>query len=128
MVSDWRSVLAVSLNVGGGVRLIKPAKLYICTQIHYKHDEDGRTTPDVCGHGSIPLSHSGNVVTRTGLHTYLNYQITVYLLLFPRKKAIEGRLYGGLSASYKEKACCCFALLFYVHGKHLRSCRDGQLT
>ena len=20
------------------------------------------------------------------------------------------------------------ALLFYVHGKHLRSCRDGQLT
>ena len=24
--------------------------------------------------------------------------------------------------------CFCFALLFYVHGKHLRSCRDGQLT
>ena len=26
--------------------------------------------------------------------------------------------------------CCCVgvALLFYVHGKHLRSCRDGQLT
>ena len=22
----------------------------------------------------------------------------------------------------------CVALLFYVHGKHLRSCRDGQLT
>ena len=21
----------------------------------------------------------------------------------------------------------CVALLFYVHGKHLRSCRDGQL-
>ena len=21
-----------------------------------------------------------------------------------------------------------FVLLFYVHGKHLRSCRDGQLT
>ena len=21
-----------------------------------------------------------------------------------------------------------FDLLFYVHGKHLRSCRDGQLT
>ena len=20
------------------------------------------------------------------------------------------------------------ALLFYIHGKHLRSCRDGQLT
>ena len=32
MVSDLRSVIAVSLNVGGGVRLIKPAKLYTCTQ------------------------------------------------------------------------------------------------
>ena len=28
------------------------------------------------------------------------------------------------------KLGCCFVvvLLFYVHGKHLRSCRDGQLT
>ena len=25
MVSEWRSVIAMSLNVGGGVRLIKPA-------------------------------------------------------------------------------------------------------
>ena len=23
---------------------------------------------------------------------------------------------------------CFFFVLFYVHGKHLRSCRDGQLT
>ena len=22
----------------------------------------------------------------------------------------------------------CIVLLFYVHGKHLRSCQDGQLT
>ena len=28
----------------------------------------------------------------------------------------------------KDKVCCIVALLFYVHGKHLRSCRDGQLT
>ena len=32
MVSEWRSVIAVSLNVGGGVRLIKPANLCMCTQ------------------------------------------------------------------------------------------------
>ena len=31
VVSEWRSVIAVSLNVDGGVRLIKPAKLYMCT-------------------------------------------------------------------------------------------------
>ena len=68
VVSEWRSVTAVSLNFGGGVRLIKPAKLYMCKQTHYKHDEDGRTAPGVRGHGSVPLSHSGNVVTRIGLH------------------------------------------------------------
>ena len=26
--------------------------------------KDGRTAPGVCGNGSVPLSHSGNVVTR----------------------------------------------------------------
>ena len=62
-------MIAVSLNVGGGVRLIKPAKLYICTQKHYKHNEDGRTAPGVCGNGSVPLSHSENVATRIGIHT-----------------------------------------------------------
>ena len=71
MVSEWRSVIAVSPNVGGSVRLIKPAKLYMCTQTHYKHGEDGRTAPGVRGHGSVPLSHSGNVVTRIGLHTHI---------------------------------------------------------
>ena len=37
---------------------------------HYKHDADGRTAPGVCGNGSVPLSHSGNVVTRIGIHTH----------------------------------------------------------
>ena len=36
---------------------------------HYKHNEDGRTVPGVCGNGSVPLSHSGNVVTKIGIHT-----------------------------------------------------------
>ena len=39
---------------------------------HYKHNEDGHTAPGVCGNGSVPLSHSGNVVTRIGIHTYTN--------------------------------------------------------
>ena len=37
---------------------------------HYKHNEDGRTAPGVCGNGSVPLSHSGNVVTRIGTYTH----------------------------------------------------------
>ena len=45
MVSECRSVNAVSLNVGGGIPHNKPAKLYMCTQKHYKHYEDGRMAP-----------------------------------------------------------------------------------
>ena len=37
---------------------------------HYKHNEDRRTVPGVCGNGSVPLSHSGNFVTRIGIHTH----------------------------------------------------------
>ena len=39
---------------------------------HYKHNEDGCTVPDVCGNGSLPLSYSGNVVTRVGIYTHTN--------------------------------------------------------
>ena len=70
MVSEWQSVTAVSLDIDNGVCLIKLAKLYMCMQTHYKHDEEGRMAPGVHGHGSVQLSHSGNVVTRIGLHTH----------------------------------------------------------
>ena len=39
---------------------------------HYKHNEDERTEPGVCGNGSVPLGHSGNVITRIGIHTHLS--------------------------------------------------------
>ena len=48
---------------------------------HYKHNEDGRTAPGVCGNGSVPLSHSGNVVTRTGIHTHTQWSYSPYLML-----------------------------------------------
>ena len=38
----------------------------------------------------------------------------------------------NVSISNQDFLVCCgsciVVLLFYVHGKHLRSCRDGQLT
>ena len=65
----WRSVNAVSLNVGSGVHLIKRAKEYMCTQTHYKYDKEGHTAPGVCGRDSVPLSHSGltgiNLISKT---------------------------------------------------------------
>ena len=41
MVSEWRSVIAVSLNVGGGVRLIKTGKSVHVHAEHYKHNGAG---------------------------------------------------------------------------------------
>ena len=38
---------------------------------HFKHNKDGRTVPGVCGNGSVPLSHSGDVVTRIETHIHL---------------------------------------------------------
>ena len=38
---------------------------------------------------------------------------------------------SGMNADYelcKMQCVVVVLLLFYVHGKHLRSCRDGQLT
>ena len=43
-----------------------------CARKTLQHNEDGHTAPGVCGNGSVPLSHSGNVVTRIGIHTYTN--------------------------------------------------------
>ena len=40
---------------------------------HYKYNEDGCMAPGVCGNGSVPLSHSGNVVTRME-YTYTHTQ------------------------------------------------------
>ena len=48
---------------------------------HYKHNEDGRPAPGVCGNGSVPLSHSGNVVTRIGIHTHTSTRIWTTRLL-----------------------------------------------
>ena len=81
----WRSVIAVSLNVGSGIRLIKQAKEYMCRQTHYKHNEDGLTAPGVCGRDSIPLSHSGltgiNLISKTiAPPIYKLYQIAMVIL------------------------------------------------
>ena len=70
VVSEWGSVIAMSLNVVGGLRLMKPAKQYMSTQTQYKHNEDRCTALGVRDYGSILLSHSGNVITRIGLHTF----------------------------------------------------------
>ena len=78
------------MKIGGGVRLIKPAKLYMCMQTHYKHNEDGRTAPGVCGHGSVPLSHGGE-------RRYENWITHNYTEIKCGFKARFSKLYNAIS-------------------------------
>ena len=58
--------------------------------VHAKHyNEDGRTAPGVCGNGSVPLSHSGNVVTRIGIHIHTLH----WKILSTPYKGVTGRLF-----------------------------------
>ena len=66
---------------------------------HYKHNEDGRTALGVCGNGSVPLSHSGNVVTRIGIHT----QTPVDIL-----GAKVGRVYVNKQTCNNHMVLCIF--------------------
>ena len=50
-----------------------------------KNCVDGRTVPGVCGNGSVPLSHSGNVVTRIGSHTHDKELLSIKV--YPHVKA-----------------------------------------
>ena len=89
---------AVLLNVGSGIPIIKPAKLYMCTQKHYKHDKDACTALGVCGNG--PLSYSGNVVTRIGLYTHTEIKVTDRNS-FSRREAKRHQSLESISLSLK---------------------------
>ena len=56
-------MIVVPLHVGGGVRLLSKRQNCTCARKNYQHNEDGHTASGVLGHGSVPLSHSGNVGT-----------------------------------------------------------------
>ena len=55
---------------------------------HYKHNEDGRTAPGVCGNGSVPLSHSGYVVTRIGIHTHTHRGLGLARKGYPYQRVV----------------------------------------
>ena len=65
--------MAVSLNIDHGVRLIKLSKLYMCTQKHYKYNKDRCTVPDVYVSFSVPLIHSGHVITKLDYNNNKSY-------------------------------------------------------
>ena len=70
VVSELWSMTAVSLKIGHDQRWRPPYQAGQMVHMHakhYEHSEDGIRAPRVCAHGSIPLNHSGNVITRIGL-------------------------------------------------------------
>ena len=52
---------------------------------HYKHNKDRCTAPGVCGNGFVPLSHSGNVVTRIRTHTHTHTRLKQFSRSFQRE-------------------------------------------
>ena len=79
--------------------------------------------PGICYHGFVPLTRYENW-TKILLTEHLvvkcrnvsNYANEMANIVDPDQTAPAGAVVVVV------------ALLFYVHGKHLRSCRDGQLT
>ena len=69
---------------------------------------------------SLELPHRGN-----------SNEYTQYTIFNVKKKKEKITLVGPKSAAtrfFSKDLLFVVALLFYVHGKHLRSSRDGQLT
>ena len=64
---------------------------------------------------------------------YFLSPLTLFFLAIPTSITERPLLIGykgddDLLSNPYSVHCCFVALLFYVHGKHLRSWRDGQLT
>ena len=74
----------------------RPDYKYVVNFFFLHRPEDGRTAPGVCGNGSVPLSHSGNVVTRIGIHTHILHRpdlLRVWLYT-PVRKLISVKFVG----------------------------------
>ena len=69
--------------------------------------------------------------TLTYMREQLQYGYIMYIhnILTQNYLVLKTLLYAliELKVIYQKKVVV-VVLLFYVHGKHLRSCRDGQLT
>ena len=64
-------------------------------------------------------------LSNAGLHKKNTISAFLILLLEANMKGCDRYT---VKSEKKEKDFVVVVLLFYIHGKHLRSCRDGQLT
>ena len=97
-------------------------KLYMCTQKHYKLNEDGRTAPGVRGNGSIPLGHSA------GESRYENWITKTYTpkqdhIFFLQRKCISTTVAVGTEILSHLKM---FSMLIY--GCILKFCQSDKIS
>ena len=60
------------------------------------------------------------------LDRYIHFYFMVYM--FPTLGSSQRYHCTAVIKKFREWVVGFVGLLYYVHGKHLRSCRDGQLT
>ena len=63
-------------------------------------------------------------------HVYCYFLLSLYSVELPLlcKKTLRCGKTTSVSISWLWSGFVVAVLLFYIHGKHLRSCRDSQLT
>ena len=57
--------------------------------------------------------------------SFLKFWVPSFFVL---NKTERGATLSLILSEFTDSIVVVVVLLFYVHGKHLRSCRDGQLT
>ena len=69
---------------------------------HYKHNENGRTAPGVRGHGSVPPSHLGNVVTGIVLQQRAAFFASFKKTCWSRKCSYGFEIYAFPLAKFEQ--------------------------
>ena len=117
MQDEW-SVFLVKLNKIS--YLFVSATVLKCTDIKLQNLRDTVKHPIIGA--EMPCSKQcGQIAPRSSL-------IQVCTVCHSATDSNSYRLFRGVTYPSGPGCSIVVVLLFYVHGKHLRSCRDGQLT
>ena len=109
----WQGPTALAVGAGGGCfDIFQMFLLYTFSPLSPSFWETARYRHKFCLKGLL----SPNQPTDQPTSSYRDAPSTSYCLFLRKLGFLHKVLYFDVD------------LLFYVHGKHLRSCRDGQLT
>ena len=96
------------------------SRYLICTEVSYVISETLHQTISVKKQGGDSLQQPKDILPGPRHCRKALYVIFFFVILLC--------LFKSFSVLSSPRYVVVVVLLFYVHGKHLRSCRDGQLT